>query len=108
MGSIGSQLGQTSIIALQSYLIDLNGLSSRVVDTGFAALLPESRRRLSKRRQKRVRDRELYPGTVCTVCGTDKKLERHHIIPPRFGGTNVRENIVWLCHKCHVRVHGGT
>ena len=107
MGSIGSKLGQAGIVAVQTYLIELNNLSSRVVDPGFAGLPLESRTQLARNRQKRVRYQECYPETVCAVCGADKKLERHHIVPPRFGGTNVRENIAWLCHSHHVEHHGG-
>ena len=107
MGSIIWKMGQASVLAVQGYLIELNDLSSRAVDTGFAELPAEVRKQLARNRQKRVRYHECTSETVCAICGTTEKLERHHIIPPRLGGTNVRENVMWLCHSHHVQYHEG-
>jgi len=100
-------MSEASILATQDYLVELNNLPSRVVDSDFAALPSGRRRQLSRNRQKRVHYQEPTSETVCDTCGADQNLERHHIIPPKLGGRNVKENIVWLCHKCHTEYHGG-
>ena len=37
----------------------------------------------------------------CAVCGSDKRLEWHHMIPAFLGGTAEPENMVCLCGDCH-------
>ena len=49
-------------------------------------------------------------GEKCRICGKtsfkDKaKLDVHHIIQVAYGGTNVPENVVTLCHECHEAHH---
>jgi 5-methylcytosine-specific restriction endonuclease McrA len=44
-------------------------------------------------------------GNKCTQCGSSRSLEVHHIVPIHAGGTNSRENLTTLCHKCHVAIH---
>ncbi len=40
---------------------------------------------------------------ACFICGEDTPsvLERHHIIPRRYDGTNDEKNLVVLCANCH-------
>ncbi len=39
---------------------------------------------------------------ICQNCGAQNcKLDAHHIIPLRFGGSNKMNNLVTLCKKCH-------
>lgn len=48
-------------------------------------------------------------GCTCGNCGKDNKetpIEYHHIVPLALGGTNNLGNIVPLCRKCHLLVHG--
>ncbi len=40
----------------------------------------------------------------CFVCQVPANI-RHHIIPLILGGTSKFNNIVPLCHPCHVEVH---
>lgn len=39
----------------------------------------------------------------CFICGDDhpNRLQTHHVVPRRFGGSNQPENLVRLCASCH-------
>lgn len=37
----------------------------------------------------------------CYICGEEDDLERHHIVPRRYGGSDDPANLVDLCHSCH-------
>ncbi|WP_242695431.1 HNH endonuclease [Halomontanus rarus] len=39
----------------------------------------------------------------CFICseGNDCKLQKHHIVPRRYGGSDSEENLVTLCANCH-------
>ncbi|MCG5535008.1 hypothetical protein [Ectothiorhodospira mobilis] len=52
----------------------------------------------------------------CALCGRVlEELTRHHLIPRarhhnrrnkrRFGRTEVRERVIWVCRPCHSQVH---
>ncbi|MEC0329416.1 HNH endonuclease [Paenibacillus macerans] len=38
----------------------------------------------------------------CWRCGSEKSLERCHIIPASLGGEDAPSNLVLLCHRCHL------
>ena len=40
-------------------------------------------------------------GIKCYFCGTHNKLEEHHIIARKDGGTDEPENKMFLCESCH-------
>ena len=42
----------------------------------------------------------------CSVCGWEKKLEAHHIIPRHIDHTKIldKSNIIVLCKKCHFTI----
>ena len=40
----------------------------------------------------------------CGKCGSEERLEWHHMIPMSYGGETCEENMVCLCHECHKRV----
>lgn len=44
--------------------------------------------------------------TRCFICGDSNPnvLEKHHLIPKRFGGENGPNRIVTLCSNCHAAV----
>ena len=42
---------------------------------------------------------------VCKSCGSREHMELHHILPLAMGGTNKLENLMPLCHGCHVKIH---
>jgi len=60
-------------------------------------MIGHTKRKLIKRRD----------GYVCQICGcrNHKILEIHHIIPKSQGGNNDPDNLVTVCHKCHVKIH---
>ncbi len=55
----------------------------------------------------------------CEVCGVEvtpsgprggckwwrSTAKIHHVLPISEGGKNERENLIALCHKCHVKIH---
>jgi 5-methylcytosine-specific restriction endonuclease McrA len=53
----------------------------------------------SKETKRQVR---LEQNFTCDDCGTKpRKLEIHHIVPQRYGGSDERVNAVGLCPNCH-------
>ena len=52
---------------------------------------------------------------ICEICETtvgyfynNKRpgsLIEHHIIPRKYGGTDDKENIIYLCTTCHADIH---
>lgn len=44
-------------------------------------------------------------GHKCAVCGYDKIVEAHHIIPMSEGGITSIKNGILLCPNCHAEVH---
>jgi len=40
----------------------------------------------------------------CELCGSPKSLELHHIIPTSFGGPDVVDNWIAICHGCHAKL----
>lgn len=36
---------------------------------------------------------------------TPSRYEKHHIHPQAWGGTNAKENMIWLCSNAHDSVH---
>lgn len=43
----------------------------------------------------------------CVLCGSREDLHQHHLVPRKAGGTEVKENKVYLCKSCHEDVHAG-
>lgn len=41
----------------------------------------------------------------CRICGSEKNLTVHHMIPVAVGGTSEDWNLITLCHTCHMKVH---
>ena len=44
---------------------------------------------------------------ACEFCGSDNRLEVHHIIPLALGGSNNLGNLIVVCKKCHNKLHVG-
>lgn len=107
IGTIVSRaLSASQLREVQALLVELHDLPSRVIDTKFADLPVERRITKARTRQSAIRSNPIGPK-VCKYCGIGEKLQRHHLIPARLGGRNVRENLIWLCEKCHGREHDG-
>jgi len=43
----------------------------------------------------------------CNLCGAKENLQKHHLIQRKNGGTDIQENIIYLCKGCHEDVHAG-
>jgi len=41
----------------------------------------------------------------CIVCEQLENLDKHHILPKEWGGSDSKQNKVFLCRLCHYRVH---
>lgn len=61
-------------------------------------------------RMKGYRDSHEYvcerQNGACPICGTSIE-HYHHIIPRSQGGSDLPENILGVCMKCHERIHRG-
>ena len=44
-------------------------------------------------------------GHKCKICGYDKIVEAHHIVPTSEGGSTSLKNGILLCPNCHAEVH---
>lgn len=38
---------------------------------------------------------------ACLFCDEEYALDRHHIVPQRYGGSDEEENLVTVCPTCH-------
>ncbi len=70
---------------------------------------PNSNKRYG-RGWKRIRDRYIKAHPLCEQCQKDGRLttaqEVHHVVPLINGGSNHVDNLMSLCHSCHMKVHG--
>ncbi len=59
---------------------------------------------------KRIRDRYVSTHPLCEHCKAEGRIvpvqEVHHIIPLNQGGSNKDDNLMSLCHNCHMKIHG--
>ena len=66
-------------------------------------------RKVSKKQAKRNRELAKIPAPVlCDKCGLKpdfRGLQRHHSKFKSLGGTDERENIIWVCSRCHSELH---
>ena len=48
---------------------------------------------------------------ICALCGVEKKLTRHHLIPKVRAKNKYKEikedpsNLLWICRSCHDQIH---
>lgn len=54
--------------------------------------------------QKLGKERDYH---TCQICGSKNHTEGHHLFDFSFGGAADKENIITLCHDCHLNVHRG-
>lgn len=55
----------------------------------------------------RVLNRDNYQCQYCKTKKNGTKLEVHHIIYRSQNGSDDAENLITLCHDCHVALHQG-
>lgn len=53
----------------------------------------------------RINRGEIKHIRKCGICGCTSDLQLHHMIPIELGGNDSEYNLVYLCDKCHYRVH---
>jgi len=51
--------------------------------------------------------RQAETDKKCLICGETSNLQRHHLIQRKQNGTDVRENLIYLCRSCHEDIHAG-
>lgn len=56
---------------------------------------------------RNVREKVLNRDGACVLCGSTRKLQRHHLVPRSRGGTDTPRNQVALCAGCHRGLHAG-
>lgn len=54
-----------------------------------------------------VREKVLNRDGACVLCGSRKKLQRHHLVPRSKGGSDTSLNQVAVCGECHRKLHAG-
>jgi len=55
-----------------------------------------------------VLNRDSYTCQKCKKKSKGTRLEVHHIVYKKNGGSDVPENLVCLCKTCHEKIHSGT
>lgn len=61
------------------------------------------------RRREHVLDRDDHQCQNCKAAGGDDapaELEVHHVVPIAAGGSHDLSNLITLCRRCHMAVHG--
>ncbi len=55
-----------------------------------------------------ARRREVYKrdGWRCALCDSTDGLQIHHVEPRGSGGSDMPENLITLCWRCHAEAHG--
>ncbi len=59
------------------------------------------------RREQEARDKARASAKGCAVCGSNRMLCMHHVVPVDRGGADTIENMLPLCGGCHRSVHVG-
>jgi 5-methylcytosine-specific restriction endonuclease McrA len=67
-------------------------------------------RTINKDVRKAVLDRDSWDGCPCCIwCGKPllSGADLHHVIRRSKGGQDQPNNLVTLCHECHMKLHNG-
>ncbi len=54
-----------------------------------------------------VRARDKHTCQLCQGKSKDPRLECHHVVPKKDGGTDIPANLITLCKTCHEQTHEG-
>lgn len=84
-----------------------SGSLLRVIYGYFPQYKPAKISRKGDRRVELMRKREKCSSPhikACAFCGSQDRLEEHHMMPLCMGGDNSDENLIYLCHTCHRQV----
>lgn len=61
----------------------------------MAAISNETRRAVYRR-----------DGWRCALCDNTQGLQVHHVVHRSQGGSDLPQNLITLCWKCHAAIHG--
>ena len=63
----------------------------------------QKRRNLNSKKKERIMERDNWR---CYICNNDDcTLEVPHMTPVIRGGSDSADNLVALCHSCHMAIH---
>lgn len=60
---------------------------------------------VSREVREYIKNRDMNRCTICSYSQNMYKLQVHHIIPVKEGGSDDYNNLVLLCYECHKEVH---
>jgi hypothetical protein len=67
---------------------------------------PKPTKRFKATQQEWIDLRQAKNPRECRVCGTTTGLTMHHLLGKDLGGSDVLENLVWLCGSGTTGCHG--
>jgi 5-methylcytosine-specific restriction endonuclease McrA len=108
--------GMSLVDLAKEYKIPRTTLNRYLADAGFPIFV--NRKNTAKYWIPRMRQKESYTctsawkralilrhGYKCLICGYDKIVEAHHIIPQAEGGKTTVSNGILLCPNHHAEAH---
>jgi 5-methylcytosine-specific restriction endonuclease McrA len=92
--------------ALKHFRRRLNKGEPRIVLLrDYARIVVSAQTSYRARRFAKRFTRPAFGGTCWCCHQSSGDLVVHHIIQVQHGGRNTLKNLVWLCRRCHARVH---
>jgi len=67
--------------------------------------LLKRRRRYYKCIKSTLKKKLIKQGKWTCRCGKKDCLELHHVVPLAMNGVNRMDNVIPLCHECHLKIH---
>lgn len=83
---------------------DFGSISESIEEVDFPRGYYEFYMKTERWKEKR-KTRLLLDFFRCSICGTAKNLQVHHVNYENVGNENLEEDLVTLCRKCHAKVH---
>lgn len=79
---------------------------SQIIKPYYPKREPKNKHAYNERKntERKKRTGDIKCVCRCAMCGSSENLELHHMIPVSLDGTSENENLIYLCHECHVRV----
>ena len=95
----------SAILPVTDWAIEANKFAFMKMDNGkcYGADFQNGRMKGYRNSHEYVYERQ---NGVCPLCGAPIE-HYHHIIPRSQGGSDLPENILGVCMKCHERIHKG-
>lgn len=76
-------------------------------DGGFYSLDTDEGKILHRKKVSKSKRKSILKNynNSCLLCGSSEKIELHHILERNYSGGTEEDNLVPLCHNCHVEIH---